>query len=598
MRVINTSLNENQIASIVQMVLLGLSFLHDKKIIHRDVKAGNILLNRDGFAKLADFGVSANLTNSVSKRVSKIGTPYWMSPEVFSQKKYDYKTDIWSLGITCIEMAEGDPPNSKLRHFQVVKIIINKPPTGLTNPNHWSPEFNDFVSQCLTYDPELRPTAKQLLQHSFIKKFSKGCTLISELVNNSLDQITEFRRLLNEDDSENNKTNNDQNMFNSVVYKTSNNNKNTVVENSKSICEENVDYGTLVMRGESVELNGTIKNELKDDKNNKKYVLMDMINKIGINTINNNNDKEALKDQVIVKENDKYRNKNVQNNSDKKLNGSISSNFNNTIVSIHSKNQSMISTGENKIKKNPKLQQHKYQTKSEDINCGNTLNMNNFKKNEYKSGDSNENSIMNIGSNSGSIDFNQDRLVHCKVTNKNQSLNLNQNNSDNNESLSHIINESLMKNSETAKLLKKNQPEMSNEERENFLLNSSDFNCLDIDKIKEMLTYTENDMNQEINESIKNIKAKYMSKLLNYSLAFEILEKNKHCKTLNQYKEFITYKKKQVDKKILTSNKENKNTFQNPEDTITGDGNSIYDINTIKVTKYKANDIKFKGNIK
>ena len=107
MRLTDKNLSEEQIASIVEMVLNGLNFIHEKRKIHRDIKAGNILLNLEGDAKMADFGVSAQLTHSFSKKNSKIGTPYWMSPEVISQNHYNNKCDIWSLGITCIEMAEG-----------------------------------------------------------------------------------------------------------------------------------------------------------------------------------------------------------------------------------------------------------------------------------------------------------------------------------------------------------------------------------------------------------------------------------------------------------------------------------------------------------
>ena len=174
MRITERNLTEEQIASIITMVLNGLSFLHEQKKIHRDIKAGNILLTREGFAKLGDFGVSAQLMHSFSKKVSKIGTPYWMSPEVISQNNYDSKCDIWSLGITCIEMAEGEPPYSEVRTFLVMKKIISSPPKGLTKPQLWSSEFNDFVSKCLTFDPVKRPSAKELLKHKFIIKNNKG----------------------------------------------------------------------------------------------------------------------------------------------------------------------------------------------------------------------------------------------------------------------------------------------------------------------------------------------------------------------------------------------------------------------------------------
>ena len=204
MRISNKNLNEQQIASIISMVLKGLIFLHEQKKIHRDIKAGNILLSNNGYAKLGDFGVSAELMHSFSKKVSKIGTPYWMSPEVISQNRYDSKCDIWSLGITCIELAEGEPPYSEIRTFLVMKKIINNPPKGLSNPEKWSMEFNDFVSKCLTFQPEDRPSAKELISHNFIVKNDKGCTYIEKMVRDNIEKIYNFRKVMNSEWEEKN----------------------------------------------------------------------------------------------------------------------------------------------------------------------------------------------------------------------------------------------------------------------------------------------------------------------------------------------------------------------------------------------------------
>ena len=116
-------LNEEEIASICHAVLRGLEYLHDIKKIHRDIKAGNILLDHKGNAKLADFGVSAQLINTYSKKNTLTGTPFWMSPEVLMQSDYNKKADIWSLGITCIEMAEGDPPYAHMNHIRAMFVI-------------------------------------------------------------------------------------------------------------------------------------------------------------------------------------------------------------------------------------------------------------------------------------------------------------------------------------------------------------------------------------------------------------------------------------------------------------------------------------------
>lgn len=113
-----TILNEYLIATILKQVLKGLEYLHSNRKIHRDIKAGNILLDESGNAKLADFGVSTELKDSLAHKDTIIGTPFWMSPEVISKSKYNNKTDIWSLGITAIEMAEGEPPYSHIHPFR------------------------------------------------------------------------------------------------------------------------------------------------------------------------------------------------------------------------------------------------------------------------------------------------------------------------------------------------------------------------------------------------------------------------------------------------------------------------------------------------
>ncbi|CAL1268100.1 unnamed protein product [Larinioides sclopetarius] len=166
-------LTESQIRYLCHEVCEGLQFLHEHKIIHRDIKAGNILLNMDGGVKLADFGVSAKNKHTLQRRDSFIGTPYWMAPEVvlcetFRDNPYDYKADIWSLGITLIELAEMDPPNHEMTPMRVLLKIQKQDPPTLSQPSKWSKHFNDFVSKCLVKDPQKRATAKELLEHPFI----------------------------------------------------------------------------------------------------------------------------------------------------------------------------------------------------------------------------------------------------------------------------------------------------------------------------------------------------------------------------------------------------------------------------------------------
>lgn len=269
-KILPRNLNEEEIASIVCMILKGLIFLHENKKIHRDIKTENILLTHEGIAKLADFGVSTQLMHSFSKKITKIGTPFYMSPEVILQNKYDYKCDIWSLGITTIEMAEGEPPFAKVKGYWVLKKIITHPPKGLKNKEKWSSEFNDFVEKCLIYEPEKRPSAKELLQHPFILKYNRGNKLIAELINNSLDDLEFYRKkILESDESEeedknteflntkkikaeiynnnnnyNYKDNNDEEICGSVIIKNDNNvNSKNMELNASNIIEET---GTMI----------------------------------------------------------------------------------------------------------------------------------------------------------------------------------------------------------------------------------------------------------------------------------------------------------------------------------------------------------------
>ena len=124
----------------------GLDYLHTRKMIHRDIKAGNILLDRNGNVKIADFGVSKQI-NTYENTKTFIGTPLWMSPEVLTKSEYNRKTDIWSLGITIIEMGEGDPPYSDIKSNIAMLKIPNSPPTGMSKPQNWSKELNNFISR-------------------------------------------------------------------------------------------------------------------------------------------------------------------------------------------------------------------------------------------------------------------------------------------------------------------------------------------------------------------------------------------------------------------------------------------------------------------
>nr|XP_042705587.1 mitogen-activated protein kinase kinase kinase kinase 2 isoform X4 [Chrysemys picta bellii] len=165
-------LSEKQIAYVCRETLQGLSHLHAKGKMHRDIKGANILLTLFGDVKLADFGVSAELTASVAKRKSFIGTPYWMAPEVAAVEKkggYNQLCDIWAIGITAIELAELQPPLFDLHPMRALMLMSKSSfqPPKLKDKAHWSPEFHHFLKLALTKNPKKRPTAEKLLQHLF-----------------------------------------------------------------------------------------------------------------------------------------------------------------------------------------------------------------------------------------------------------------------------------------------------------------------------------------------------------------------------------------------------------------------------------------------
>ena len=165
-------LNELEISSIIYMVLNGLNFMHKNNLINRDVKCKNILVNKDGVAKLCDFGISQKYQKDLLSR-HKAGSPYWMAPELINQQKYDKSIDIWSLGITCIELAEYEPPYISFDKNEALIRIKKFPPKGLSKPQKWSPEFNDFISKCLKINRFERPSCEELLKHEFINNVSK-----------------------------------------------------------------------------------------------------------------------------------------------------------------------------------------------------------------------------------------------------------------------------------------------------------------------------------------------------------------------------------------------------------------------------------------
>ncbi|XP_053181455.1 STE20-like kinase b [Scomber japonicus] len=203
-------LTEPQIRVVCKQTLEALVYLHDNKIIHRDLKAGNILLTLDGDVKLADFGVSAKNTKTLQRRDSFIGTPYWMAPEVVmcetsKDRPYDFKADIWSLGVTLIELAQIEPPNHEMNPMRVLLKIAKADPPTLMQPSRWSPEFSDFLKRCLDKNVDNRWNPTQLLQHPFVSSVMDNRPLreiIAEAKAEVTEEIEEHKEEEEEEDTE------------------------------------------------------------------------------------------------------------------------------------------------------------------------------------------------------------------------------------------------------------------------------------------------------------------------------------------------------------------------------------------------------------
>ncbi|KAF2560209.1 hypothetical protein F2Q70_00015724 [Brassica cretica] len=233
MNVTEEALEEYQIAYICREALKGLAYLHSIFKVHRDIKGGNILLTEQGEVKLGDFGVAAQLTRTMSKRNTFIGTPHWMAPEVIQENRYDGKVDVWALGVSAIEMAEGLPPRSAVHPMRDEKIDLQpgfssvafflfsenwnevksgleakpitmnctsvqfgfvsrvlfmisiEPAPMLEDKEKWSLVFHDFVAKCLTKEPRLRPTADEMLKHKFIQRCKTGASAMSAKIEKS-----------------------------------------------------------------------------------------------------------------------------------------------------------------------------------------------------------------------------------------------------------------------------------------------------------------------------------------------------------------------------------------------------------------------------
>ncbi|XP_043669123.1 myosin-IIIb-like isoform X6 [Vespula pensylvanica] len=187
----STRLTDRQIAYILRETVEALIYLHGNHCMHRDVKGHNILLTEEARVKLVDFGVSSHLAETLARKNTSVGTPYWMAPEVIAceqqlDSSYDSRCDVWSVGITAIELAEGDPPLSELHPMRALFQIPRNPPPSLKNPDIHNPEVLDFIAECLVKDLEHRPFASELKEHPLLMNIESEIEEIRKELSNEI----------------------------------------------------------------------------------------------------------------------------------------------------------------------------------------------------------------------------------------------------------------------------------------------------------------------------------------------------------------------------------------------------------------------------
>lgn len=383
-------LTENEISSIIYMVLKGLDFMHEKSLINRDIKCKNILVNKEGLAKLCDFGISQIYQKDLYPK-NKAGSPYWMAPELINMQKYNKSIDVWSLGITCIELAEYEPPYINYDKNEALEKIKKNPPRGLSHPNQWSNEFNQFVRSCLNVNKFKRPNCKELLEYDFIKnldkkKLNRKLIILQMLSRLGCKVIYNRKTPVIKIDKENNINN----LFSKTFYNTKNNfffrtnknffNKNKIIE---ELDEDNND--------KNYKINSNLKNfNLQSKILQKKIINLKYDNFKKLND-SDNLEQERIKSPLI----NKYMNSNNNNYNNRLSNHTINiSLLNESINFIKDKNQENNNEPRNffmgRVKRNLKRRNDQNFSYNKSFNISeynyniNEENNNNYIKNEIK----------------------------------------------------------------------------------------------------------------------------------------------------------------------------------------------------------------------
>jgi len=217
----NEGIDEKYVPLLLKEIFTALNYMHEKNQIHRDIKCGNILLSKDGNVKLADFGVVGQLSDTIQKRKTTVGTPYWMAPEVIKGGAYDQSADIWSVGITAMEMVKARPPRHELHWMKALMEIPHQPPPTLDGD--FTDELKEFISRCLRKNADERMSASECLEHPYIVNADTISISLENLVKERLqtqEEVVdeqELRKRAKKFHTDMNKKNNDSGGWNFTI---------------------------------------------------------------------------------------------------------------------------------------------------------------------------------------------------------------------------------------------------------------------------------------------------------------------------------------------------------------------------------------------